>query len=50
MRYAQSVVDLIGNTPLVRLGPLAADVPPLVLAKVEYMNPGDRSRTGSRSR
>jgi cystathionine beta-synthase len=40
VRYAQSVVDLIGNTPLVRLGPLAADVPPLVLAKVEYANPG----------
>ncbi len=40
MRYAQSVTDLIGNTPLVRLGPIAADVAPLVLAKVEYLNPG----------
>ncbi|TKV61651.1 cystathionine beta-synthase [Nakamurella flava] len=40
MRYAQSVVDLIGHTPLVKLGPLAADVAPLVLAKVEYVNPG----------
>ena len=40
VRYAQSVVDLIGNTPLVKLGPLAADVAPLVLAKVEYVNPG----------
>ncbi len=40
MRYAQSVVDLVGNTPLVKLGRLADGVPPLVLAKVEYVNPG----------
>ena len=40
MRYAQSVIDLIGNTPLVKLGPLARDVAPLVLAKIEYVNPG----------
>ena len=40
MRYAQSVIDLVGNTPLVKLGPLATDVAPLVLAKVEYVNPG----------
>ena len=43
MQYAESVIDLVGNTPLVRLssvtrapGPRA----PLVLAKVEYLNPG----------
>ena len=40
MRYANSVVDLVGNTPLVKLGPLARDVAPLVLAKIEYVNPG----------
>ena len=40
VRYANTVVDLIGNTPLVKLGPLARDLPPLVLAKVEYVNPG----------
>src|SRR5512141_768965 len=40
MRYAESVVDLMGDTPLVRLGPVAAGVAPLVLAKVEYFNPG----------
>ena len=40
MRYAQTIVDLIGNTPLVRLGPVAAGVAPLILAKVEYFNPG----------
>ena len=40
MRYAQSIVDLVGGTPLVRLGSVASDVKPLVLAKVEYLNPG----------
>ncbi len=40
MRYANTVVDLIGNTPLVKLGPLARGLRPLVLAKVEYVNPG----------
>ncbi len=40
MQYADSMVDLIGNTPLVRLGSVARDLAPLVLAKVEYFNPG----------
>ncbi|MFL6157546.1 MAG: cystathionine beta-synthase, partial [Marmoricola sp.] len=44
MEYANSLLDLIGNTPLVKLGrslDRAADTPgPLVLAKVEYLNPG----------
>ncbi len=40
MRYASSVLDLVGNTPLVELRAVAADVAPLVLAKVEYVNPG----------
>ena len=40
MRYAETIVDLIGNTPLVRLGPVAAGVAPLMLAKIEYLNPG----------
>ena len=44
MQYANSLLDLIGNTPLVRLN-RALDLPvgdsgPLVLAKVEYLNPG----------
>jgi cystathionine beta-synthase len=40
VRYVDSVIDLIGNTPLVRLHrvPGPGDVP--VLAKVEYFNPG----------
>ena len=40
MHYAEHVIDLVGNTPLVRLNTVARDVPPLVLAKVEYFNPG----------
>ncbi len=46
MDYVESMLDLVGNTPLVRMhGTL--DLPegggahgPLVLAKVEYLNPG----------
>ena len=40
MRYAESVVDLMGNTPLVRLGRVTEGLAPLVLAKLEYLNPG----------
>ncbi|MGH3933691.1 MAG: cystathionine beta-synthase [Pseudonocardiaceae bacterium] len=40
MHYAEHIVDLVGNTPLVRLNAVAKHVAPLVLAKVEYLNPG----------
>jgi cystathionine beta-synthase len=40
MRFHESVVDLIGGTPLVRLSRVADPAGPLVLAKVEYLNPG----------
>src|SRR5687768_3646328 len=40
MQFYESVIDLVGNTPLVKLGSVAADVPATVLAKVEYFNPG----------
>jgi cystathionine beta-synthase len=40
MRYSDSLVDLIGNTPLVRLGRITEGMAPTVLAKVEYFNPG----------
>jgi cystathionine beta-synthase len=39
MRYSDTVVDLIGNTPLVRLNRVTRG-PATVLAKVEYFNPG----------
>jgi cystathionine beta-synthase len=44
MEYVESLLDLVGNTPLVRLSrtlDLDGDTTaPLVLAKVEYLNPG----------
>ena len=40
MQYYESIVDLVGNTPLVRLTSVGRDVPATVLAKVEYLNPG----------
>jgi cystathionine beta-synthase len=40
VEYAEHIVDLVGNTPLVRLNTVAAGLAPLVLAKVEYLNPG----------
>jgi cystathionine beta-synthase len=43
VQYAESVVDLVGNTPLVRLTSVTRELgpdAPLVLAKVEYLNPG----------
>ena len=44
MEYSESVLDLIGNTPLVRLSHVTKGIVPepgpLVLAKVEYVNPG----------
>jgi len=40
MRYVESVVDLVGNTPLVRLNRVTEGIEATVLAKVEYLNPG----------
>src|SRR5260370_10861017 len=40
MRYYDNILQLMGNTPLVRLNHIARDVPPLVLAKMEMFNPG----------
>jgi cystathionine beta-synthase len=40
MEYFNSIVETIGNTPLVRLNAVASDLPCTVLAKVEFFNPG----------
>ena len=40
MRVHNSLTELMGNTPLVRLRKVTAGVPAQVLAKVEYFNPG----------
>lgn len=40
MKYADHVIDLVGNTPLVRLHSVTEGIAATVLAKVEYLNPG----------
>ncbi len=40
MQVVDSLISLVGDTPLVRLRRLAAGLAPQVLAKVEYLNPG----------
>jgi len=38
--WHNSILDTIGNTPLIRLNHLAKDIKATVLVKVEYFNPG----------
>jgi cystathionine beta-synthase len=40
VRYYDNVVDIIGDTPLVRLNSVTDGISATVLAKVEYFNPG----------
>src|SRR6266850_6978495 len=35
-----TIIDLVGNTPIVRLDRVSQDVPGTILAKLEYLNPG----------
>lgn len=41
MQYAKNILETIGNTPLVKLNKITAEIPALVLAKVETFNPGN---------
>ena len=41
MKYANSILDTIGSTPLVKLNKITKDVDALVLAKLESFNPGN---------
>jgi cystathionine beta-synthase len=41
MKYALTILDTIGNTPLVKLNTITKDIDALVLAKVESFNPGN---------
>ena len=41
MNYAHSILETIGNTPLVKLNKITEEVDALVLAKVESFNPGN---------
>lgn len=41
MKYYQHIMETIGNTPLVKINRITAEIPALVLAKVETVNPGN---------
>ena len=40
MKYHKNILETIGNTPLIKLNNLTKEVDALVLAKVEFFNPG----------
>jgi cystathionine beta-synthase len=44
MHYAESIVDLIGNTPLVKLNHVTDGIAATVLVKLEYLNPGGSAK------
>jgi cystathionine beta-synthase len=44
MKYAETVLDLVGDTPLVKLNSVTDGVTATVLAKIEYLNPGGSSK------
>ena len=39
-KYAETILDLIGNTPLVKLNSIGSDLKPTILVKCEFLNPG----------
>jgi cystathionine beta-synthase len=43
-RAYPTVLDLVGNTPIVRLDRLSEGLPAQLLAKLEYMNPGGSNK------
>ena len=44
MEIHDSVLDLVGNTPLVKLRRISEDLPCSVVAKIEAVNPGGSSK------
>ncbi|MCI0661457.1 MAG: pyridoxal-phosphate dependent enzyme [Acidobacteria bacterium] len=40
MNYRENIIELIGNTPLLKINKLTRGMKPLVLAKMESLNPG----------
>ena len=40
MEFKESILDLVGHTPLVRLHKVTAGLKPTILAKLEQLNPG----------
>jgi cystathionine beta-synthase len=43
-REYPTIIDLVGNTPIVRLDRVSQDVPGSILAKLEFMNPGGSNK------
>ena len=41
MKYAQNILETIGNTPLVKINKITSEIPCIVLAKYETFNPGN---------
>lgn len=41
MQYCNTILETIGNTPLVKINKITKDIPALVLAKIETFNPGN---------
>ena len=41
MNYFNSIIETIGNTPLIKLNRITAEIDALVMAKVESFNPGN---------
>lgn len=50
MKYADSIVDLVGDTPLVRLQHVTDGIACTVLVKLEYFNPGGSAKDRIASR
>lgn len=44
MNYYNSIIETIGNTPLVKLNKIFKGIPGTILAKVEYFNPGNSTK------
>lgn len=44
MKYCNNILETIGNTPLVKLNKITKDVDALVLAKIEFFNPGNSAK------
>ena len=41
MKYAQNILETIGDTPLVKINKITSEIPCIVLAKYETFNPGN---------
>ncbi|MGN6425223.1 MAG: pyridoxal-phosphate dependent enzyme, partial [Leifsonia sp.] len=50
MKYAETITDLVGDTPLVKLNRLTDGIAATVLVKLEYLNPGGSSKDRIASR